>query len=79
MSSFISFKKDKIKNVFQILGSNYTEEGFIKTFKALYPDDWRQIQDLWLYEEQCKMPGKKQPMPNPDIYMKEMFRNHKPQ
>ena len=79
MSTLVNYKKDKIIQVFQILGSNHTENSFIETFKSLYPEDWQRIQDKWLYEEQCTPPGKKHPMPHPDVYMKEMYRNHKPQ
>lgn len=78
MGSFINYKKEKIKHVFQVLGSNQTEVRFINTFKSLYPDDWQKVQDLWLYEEQCTPPGKKHPMPDPETYMKEMYRNHRP-
>lgn len=78
MGSFIKFKKEKIKHIFRILGSNHTEESFINTFKSLYPDDWQKVKDLWFYEERCTPPGKKHPMPNPDTYMKEMYRNHRP-
>ncbi len=78
MGSFIRFKKEKIQQVFQTLGSNHSEEDFINTFKFLFPDDWQLIQDVWQYEEQCTLPGKKHPMPCPDVYMKEMYRNHKP-
>ena len=76
--SFIRHKKEKIKKVFEILGSDCTEENFISTFKSIYPDDWQKVQDVWLYEEQCTPPGKRHPMPHPDVYMKEMYRNHKP-
>ena len=78
MGSFIKYKKEKIKQVFQTLGPGHTEANFINTFKELYPDDWQKIKDTWLYEEQCTPPGKKHPMQHPDIYMKEMYRNHKP-
>ena len=78
MGSFIKHKKDKIKQVFQTLGSSHTEEGFINTFKKIYPEDWQKIQDTWIHEEQCTPPGKKHPMQHPDVYMQEMYRNHKP-
>ena len=78
MGSFIKYKKEKIKQVFQILGTNHTEESFINTFKNLYPEDWKKIQDIWLDEEQSTPQGKKHPMQRPDTYMKEMYRNHKP-
>lgn len=77
MGSFIRFKKAKIENVFQSVGDNCSEDTFTSAFKSLYPDDWQKIQDLWFYEEQCTPPGKRHPMPDPDTYMKEMYRNHK--
>lgn len=43
MGSFIRHKKEKVKQVFQILGSDHTEEDFINTFKRLYPEDWQKI------------------------------------
>lgn len=78
MTSFIKYKKKKVKHVFQILGEEHTETDFINMFKSLYPDDWQKIQEVWLYEEQSTPPGKKHPMQHPGIYMKEMYRNHKP-
>ena len=78
MGCFIKYKREKIKQVFQVLGFGHTEESFINTFKRLYPEDWQKIQDIWLYEEHCTPPGKKHPMQHPDVHMKEMYRNHKP-
>ena len=78
MGSFIKHKKEKVKQVFRILGSDYNEEDFISTFKKLYPEDWQKIQEVWSYEEKGTPPGKRHPMPHPDIHMKEMYRNHKP-
>ena len=79
MSCFIKRKKEKIKHIFMVLGDTHTETEFVKTFKILYPDDWQRIQDKWINEEQNTPPGKKHPMQHPDVYMKEMYRNHKPQ
>lgn len=78
MGCFINHKKDKIQNVFDLLGNNYSETNFINLFKSLYPDDWIKICDKWLDEENNTPAGKKHPMQHPDIYMKEMYRNHKP-
>ena len=78
MSCFIKRKKEKIKHVFTVLGDTHTETEFVKIFKRLYPDDWQRIQDKWNSEEQNTPPGKKHPMQHPDVYMKEMYRNHKP-
>ena len=43
MGSFIRHKKEKVKKVFQFLGSDHNEEDFINTFKRLYPEDWQKI------------------------------------
>ncbi len=77
MGCFISRKKEKITSVFAKLGENHTEESFISLFKEMYPSDWKKINDKWLEEEASTQPGKKHSMPRPDIYMKEMYRNHK--
>lgn len=77
MGSFINRKKMKIQNVFSKLGEEADEESFIELFKQIYPDDWIKVNKKWLEEEQRTPPGKKHPMQHPDIYMKEMYRNHK--
>lgn len=78
MGSFIRHKKEKIRSVFINLGTKVDEDSFIKLFKEMYPDDWLKINQKWLEEEQQTQPGKRHPMQHPDTYMKEMYRNHKP-
>lgn len=78
MSCFISRKKDKIAAVFAKAGSDVDEESFIFAFKQMYPGDWEKIKEKWQTEEDSTPPGKKHPMQHPDVYMKEMYRNHRP-
>ena len=78
MGCFINHKKEKIHYIFFLLGESYTEDSFIDLFISTYPDDWKKICDKWLEEENNTPVGKKHPMQPPDIYMKEMYRNHKP-
>ena len=78
MSCFISRKKDKISAVFNKVGFYADEESFIATFKQMYPNDWALINERWQLEEDSTPPGKKHSMQHPDVYMKEMYRNHKP-
>ena len=78
MSCFISRKKDKISAAFETVGIDADEESFIATFKRLYPNDWLRINERWQLEEDSTPPGKKHSMQHPDVYMKEMYRNHKP-
>ncbi len=78
MGSFLIRKKDKIATVFAEIGKNADEESFIATFKQMYPNDWMMINERWEAEENDTPPGKKHPMQHPDVYMKEMYRNHRP-
>lgn len=78
MGCFISRKKDKVAVVFKRVGSDADEETFIAAFKKIYPNDWLKINERWQLEEDNTPPGKKHPMQHPDVYMKEMYRNHKP-
>ena len=78
MSCFINRKKEKIQAVFSELGSSEDEAHFISLFKEMYPNDWKLICEKWRSEEDTTPPGKKHPMQHPDVYMKEMYRNHRP-
>lgn len=78
MSCFINRKKNKISAVFAELGNEADEKSFIATFKQMYPNDWILINERWQLEEDNTPPGKKHPMQHPDVYMKEMYRNHRP-
>ena len=78
MSCFITQKKNKISAVFEAIGTDADEESFIAAFKKRYPNDWLKINERWQLEEDSTPTGKKHPMQHPDVYMKEMYRNHKP-
>ena len=78
MGCFISRKKEKVAIVFKKVGFDADEGTFIAAFKRLYPNDWLKINERWQLEEDNTPPGKKHPMQHPDVYMKEMYRNHKP-
>ena len=77
MGCFISRKKDKVAVVFKRFGSDADEETFVAAFKRLYPNDWLKINERWQLEEESTPPGKKHSMQHPDVYMKEMYRNHR--
>ena len=77
MSCFISRKKGKISAVFEAVGIDADEESFIAAFKKHYPHDWLKINERWQLEEDSTPPGKKHSMQHPDVYMKEMYRNHR--
>lgn len=66
--SLIRNKKSKISAVTDAIGSNITEKLFIEKYKAMYPLDWEKIQKRW----EAGIPD----MQEPNVYMKEMYRNH---
>lgn len=78
MSCFINRKKDKISAVFASLGNQVDEDRFITAFKQMYPNDWVKIKERWQLEEDNTPLGKKHAMQHPNVYMKEMYRNHRP-
>lgn len=67
--SLIDNKKEKILTIFKLFGDNLSEEQFIEKFKKQYPSDWEAVQQRW----KIGIPD----MQHPDVYMKEMYRNHK--
>jgi hypothetical protein len=75
--SLIKRKREKAYSIFEALGEFCTEDSFIERFKELYEKDWILIQNHFEKEVQNAMPGKKQPMPHPDVYMKEMYQHFK--
>ena len=70
MGTLISRKKDKAFAIFKVLESNLNEEFFITLFKESYAEDWQIIIDQYEKEESQTKPGKRHPMPHPDIYIK---------
>lgn len=77
MGSFIKRKKGKVYYIFHLLGPYHDEKSFITLFKRYYPDDWTKINQKWEKEEKLTKIGKKHPMPCPELYIKEMYRNWK--
>ncbi len=75
MGNLIRRKKDKIDAILSEYGIDITEESFIRLFIERYPVEWQRIQEQYQNEEKDTPPGKKHPMPHPNVYMKEMYRN----
>lgn len=63
-------KDEKIEATISELPKNYTIANFIEKFQELYPKDWEKL--IRTYQEHTKdlKPGKKQPMPKPEQYLK---------
>jgi len=77
MGNLINRKKEKAFSIYKQLGQNASENAFVQLFKSLYPNDWNRIVEKYREEERETVFGKRHPMPHPDIYMKNMYRNTK--
>ena len=70
MRPLVSRKKEKVQAIFSMLGNDASEEDFIRAFIDAYPEDWARIRQRW----QEGVPD----MQEPSVYMREMYRNHRP-
>ena len=75
MGTLVSRKKEKAFAIFELLETNLSEDAFIALFKMKYEKDWQKIIEQFEKEERQTKPGKRHPMPHPDIYMKNLYRN----
>lgn len=75
--SVIPKKEEKIKSIFDELGSNCTEEAFVQKFKEKFPKDWERVQTRYREHEQRDVKCKGHPMPTPHQYMKNMYNTWK--
>ena len=75
MPALVVKKEEKVDAVFAALGETIDEASFIEKFKEMYPKDWGRIQAKYTEEERKTKPGKTHPMPHPDDYMKNMYKN----
>ena len=74
MPAVVVKKEEKVAAVFAALGDSVSESSFIETFKEMYPKDWDRIKAKFRQEEAHSKPGKSHPMPEPDVYMKNMYK-----
>ncbi|GBF07782.1 hypothetical protein DAERI_170041 [Deinococcus aerius] len=63
-------KNEKVGEVIASLPEGFTEDQFIEKFAAIYPKDWERIEKSYREHMAKAKPGKKQPMPKPEQYLK---------
>lgn len=68
-------KEEKVAKVFEALGDTRSETDFIQKFIEMYPKDWERINKVYQEEERNTKPGKSHPMPHPNVYMRNMYKN----
>ena len=66
-------KDEKIKKVIENLPEKYDLQNFIDKFIELYEKDWIKIEKTYFEHLRKTKPGKKNPMPKPEQYLKNML------
>lgn len=75
MGNLISRKREKAFALFRTMGADGGAERFAELFREAYPSDWTKIVGRYEEEELATRPGKRHPMPEPEVYLREMYRN----
>ena len=75
MGNLISRKREKAFALFRAMGADDGAERFAELFREAYPGDWAKIVERYEEEELATRPGKKHSMPEPEVYLREMYRN----
>lgn len=70
----ISKKEEKVNQILSDLGAECSYEEFSREFKERYPNDWERIIKTYKQHENRDKKGKGHPMPDPEQYMKNMFK-----
>ena len=75
MGNLISRKREKAFALFRVMGADDGAERFAELFREMYPSDWAKIVAKYQEEELIAPSGKRHPMPEPEVYLREMYRN----
>lgn len=75
MGNLINRKRVKAFSVLRDLGDKAGGESFAELFRERYPDDWARIELRFEEEERSTPSGRRHPMPDPDRYMRAMYRH----
>ena len=67
-------KEEKVNKIFDIMANVHDEQEFKDKFKQMYPDDWKRIISTYNKEERRDVKGKGHPMPQPEIYLRNMYK-----
>lgn len=75
MGNLISRKSEKAFALFGAMGADDGAERFAELFREAHPSDWAKIVERYEDEELATRPGKKHPMPEPEVYLRDMYRS----
>jgi hypothetical protein len=71
--SVVVKKEEKVRKIFEEIGSDCSLNEFTEKFLKDYPSDWDRINKVYNQHERKDVKGKGHPMPEPDQYMKNMY------
>lgn len=66
-------KVNKAEDILNSMTDMYCEEEFKELFKKMYPDDWKRINRKYLKETVNVKAEKEYPMPEPEVYLHNMY------
>lgn len=72
--SVFAKKEEKVNKVFDAMSDSHDMQEFKNKFKEMYPDDWKRIISTYDKEERKDTKGKGHPMPQPEIYLSNMYK-----
>ena len=75
MAAVVVKKAEKVNAVFEAMTNSNDMEEFKTKFKTMYPKDWARIQSVYLKEEKADTKYKGHPMPHPEKYLENMYKN----
>lgn len=75
MAAVVVKKEEKINTVFESMININDLEEFKTKFKNMYPKEWAHIQAVYLKEERADIKHKGHPMPHPEKYLENMYKN----
>lgn len=67
-------KAEKARLILEKMSDINNSEEFAEIFKSLYPIDYQKIEKKYRIEEQKDKKKKGHPMPDPKIYLKNMYK-----
>lgn len=75
MAAVVVKKEEKVNDVFEAMINMNDMDEFKSKFKIMFPKDWARIQSVYLKEEKADTKHKGHPMPHPEKYLENMYKN----
>ena len=74
-SAVIVKKEEKVNAVLDAMTDTTNVEEFKEKFKSMYPKEWENVKRRYAEHESKDKKGKGHPMPHPEKYLDNMYKN----